>query len=129
MGDFSRFANFAKGVFYTCATVLMVGAAYIIYTEWQDYWSEGFKDFRSISEAIVELQNTARPISDIAPQMYAQMAEMNRTIIKMEASVRQMGAEVHGINQSVYGMSYTVPQRMDGMRDQMNPWNMMNPFQ
>ena len=128
MKDFTRYANFAKGTFYISATLVMVASAYIVYTQWQGYWSGGFRDFRSISAAIVELEKTARPISDIAPQVFVQMKQMNHSIAKMQESVHRMDIAVTGINIAVYGMSHTVPQRMDTLRNQMSPWGMMNPF-
>ena len=128
MKDFSSYANFAKGTFYISATLLMVASAYIVYTEWQDYWSGGFRDFQSISAAIVELEKTARPVSDIAPRMFVQMKQMSHSVAKMQESVHRMDVAVNGINASVYGMSYTVPHRMDTLRDKMSPWGIMNPF-
>ena len=50
-----NFKELAAGVFFSCATVLMLLASYVVYTEWQVYWSKGFADFRSISGAIVSL--------------------------------------------------------------------------
>ena len=129
MKDFTAYANFAKGTFYISATLLMVVSAYIVYTEWQDYWAGGFKDFRSISAAIVELEKTARPVSDIAPQMFMQMEQMNHSVGKMQESVHRMDIAVNGINTAVYAMSYTVPYRMDTLRNKMSPWRMMNPFE
>ena len=129
MKDFTAYANFAKGTFYISATLLMVVSAYIVYTEWQDYWAGGFKDFRSISAAIVELEKTARPVSDIAPQMFMQMEQMNHNIAQMQESVHRMDIAVTGINSSVYGMSYSVPLRMDTLRNKISPWGMMNPFE
>jgi TolA-binding protein len=128
MTDFRRYANFAKGTFYTCATVIMVGSAYIIYSQWQGYWAAGFKDFGSISEAIVQLEKTTQPISEVTPQIYAQMQEMNHSIAMMQGSVHKMDMAVNGINNSVRGMSYSVPQGMGALHGQMNPWKMMNPF-
>ncbi len=128
MTDFLRYANFAKGTFYLCATVIMVSFSYIALTQWQGLWSGGFKDFRSISAAIVELEKTARPVSDIAPHIYTQMDIMNNSIAEMQKSVRRMDTAVTGIHASVYGMSYTVPQGMYTLRNKMNPWSWMSPF-
>jgi hypothetical protein len=128
MTDFKRYANFAKGTFYTSATLMMFASAYLVYTQWQGYWSAGFKDFGSISEAIVKLEKTTRPISNVTPQIYAQMKDMNQSIARMQKAVSRMDAAVGGINSSVYGMSYSVPQRMEALQNQMNPWEMMNPF-
>jgi len=128
MTDFKRYANFAKGTFYISATLLMFASAYIIYTQWQEYWSAGFKDFGSISEAIVDLEQTTRPISEVTPQIFAQMEEMNHSITKMQQSVTRLDTAVGGINHSVYGMSRSVPQGMQALQHKMNPWEMMSPF-
>ena len=37
--------------------------------------------------------------------------------------------DFNGINAAVYAMSYTVPHRMDTLRNKMDPWQMMNPFE
>ncbi len=128
MTDFTRYANFARGTFFICATVVMLSFTFIAYTQWQDLWSRGFRDFQSISTAIVELQKTAKPISDIAPHIYIQMDEMNHSISEMQKSVRRMDNSIQGINASVYGMSYTVPEGMYTLRNKMSPWNWMSPF-
>ena len=128
MADFTKYANFAKGTFYLSATLFMGSFSYIAYTQWQDYWSSGFEDFRSISAAIVELEKTTRPLSEIAPHVYTQVDEMNRTIAQMQISVQNMDRAVNGINGSVYAMSYTVPHQMTAIRDGMHPWNLINPF-
>ena len=130
-----NFKELAAGVFFTCATVLMLLASYVVYTEWQVYWSKGFADFRSISGAIVSLERTTLPVSVMAPDMLEQihailneMKEMNRSLGGMERSVTNMGTAVQGLELSIRGMSYTVPQGMGEMRRQISPWNMMNPF-
>lgn len=128
MTDFKRYANFAKGTFYLSATLLMFASSYIVYTQWQAYWSAGFKDFGSISAAIVDLEKTTRPISDVTPQIFSQMEEMNYSIGKMQESVTRLDTAVGGINASVYGMSHTVPQGMHALQNKMSPWDMMNPF-
>ena len=128
MTDFKRYANFAKGTFYLSATLLMFASSYIVYTQWQAYWSAGFKDFGSISEAIVDLEKTTRPIADVTPQIYAQMEEMNSSIAIMQKSVGRLDTAVGGINASVYGISHTVPQGMQALQHKMSPWEMMNPF-
>jgi hypothetical protein len=128
MTDFKRYANFAKGTFYISATLLMFASSYIIFTQWQEYWSAGFKDFGSISEAIVDLEQTTRPISEVTPHIFAQMEEMNHSITKMQQSVTRLDTAVGGINHSVYGMSRSVPQGMQALQHKMNPWEMMSPF-
>jgi hypothetical protein len=128
MSDFNKYKNFAVGTFFSAATIIMISSAYIVYTQWQHYWTEGFKDFKSISAAIVELKETAKPISDITPDVLSEMKIMNKKISQMNDSVQQMDMAVNGINSSVYNMSYTVPNRMDNMRNDMNMWDMVTPF-
>jgi len=128
MTDFKRYANFAKGTFYLSATLLMFVFSYIVYSQWQVYWTVGFKDFGSISAAIVDLQKTTEPISEVTPQIFAQMEEMNDNIAKMQESVGHLNTAVIGINTSVYGMSRSVPQSMQALQRKMSPWEMMNPF-
>lgn len=137
-----KYAFFWMGTFFMCSTFIVICSTYVVYTEWQVLWSEGFKDFRSISAAIVSLEKTARPASDTAPQMLVQMKSMNDKLERMNNSVGNMqgdisgmreyiglmGVDVKGLSISVYNMSHSVPVGMDRMKNQMNPMSMMNPF-
>ena len=149
MNWYTKTALVSVSAFFGSATLIMVPFAYIVYTQWQEYWSGGFKDFQSISGAIVELEKTTRPISEIAPKVLKQMEHMNHTMInmnhamkkmdhtvvnmsntmgKMQLTIQGIDVAVKGIDTSVRGMSFTVPHRMDTIRNRMNPWNMMNPL-
>ncbi len=124
----SNFKDVAAGVFYTCATVLLLLTAYIVFTGWQGIWAKGFEDFRSISKSIGSLEQTAMPVSVIAPDMLEQMHDLLIEIRQMNRSVASMDVAVQKLEFSVRGLSYTVPQGMREIPRQMTPWNMMNPF-
>jgi len=130
-----KFRDCAVGVFFTCATVIMVGFSYLVYTQWQEVWSKGFDDFRSISGAIVHLEQTAQPLSNVAPDILVQMKQMQVSIADMKKSMKDleqtatyMGTTMYGLHTSVRAMSFSVPRGMGRMENQLSPWNMMNPF-
>ena len=127
MSDFTRYKNFAVGTFYSIATVIMLGTSFIVYTQWQNVWNEGFSDFKNISTAIVELKDSTKPISDIAPDIHDQMVQMNTIITLMQKDTNNMSQNVWGLNTSVYNMSHSVPLQMDRMQDNMNMFNMFSP--
>jgi hypothetical protein len=142
MSDFTRFKNFSIGILALTATVIMIGGAYGIYTQWQPIWSEGFSDFKGISTAIVGLEKTAKPIADIAPDvltemkqmnisvalMQGQMEQMKDTMFLMHQSIKHIDISVHGLNLSVWGMSRTVPQQMNKMQNKISPMGFFSPF-
>jgi len=142
MNWYQKFAFLMVGVFSATATLTMVSFTYILYTQWQGSWSGSFDDLKSISGAIVKLEKSAQPISEIAPKIVDQMAQVNRnlmqirmamektnqTVEKMEQDIRGIDVAVKGINRSVYGLSGTVPHRLDTIRNKINPWRIMSPF-
>ena len=63
----SEFADFWRGVFYLISSAAIVIVLAMFVFVWQPIWTEGFKDFHTISEAILKLDETARPASEVAP--------------------------------------------------------------
>jgi hypothetical protein len=128
MLNITKFKELMIGIFYLTATLILLSGSFVMYTQWQDLWSEGFSDFKNISEAIVDLKDSTKPISNIAPHVLTEMTAMNEKIALMQVSVQRMESSVTGLNMSVYNMSHTVPNQMHDMENQMSPWNMMSPF-
>lgn len=128
MLNITKFKELMIGIFYLTATLILLSGSFVMYTQWQDLWSEGFSDFKDISEAIVDLKDSTKPISTIAPHVLTEMTGMNEKIALMQVSVQRMEYSVTGLNMSVYNMSHTVPNQMHDMENQMSPWNMMSPF-
>ena len=128
MLNITQFKELMIGIFYLTATLILLSGSFVMYTQWQDLWSEGFSDFKDISEAIVDLKDSTKPISNIAPHVLSEMISMNEKITLMQVSVQGMESSVYGLNMSVYDISHTVPNQMHDMENQMSPWNMMSPF-
>jgi len=149
-----RFADFWKGVFFLTASVsLTIGMAMFVFV-WQPIWTKGFKDFHTISEAISKLDETAKPVSRIAPSMLNHISEMNtslgqieNTMLTMEEirdnmkEIRVSMKNLEELNPNVIRMSHTMEQinqvisgqmgrmnyEVDQMGDKLSPFGMM-PF-
>ncbi len=128
MSKSSEYANISKGILYNMVTVSVIGltlltfaTAYVVYTDWMPIWNAGFKNFGNISEAIVELKNTTKPATELAPQLLLEIQQMNASVLNMQRSVQ-------GMEMSVGYMSLEVPYGMDRLRNKMSPMNMMTPW-
>jgi len=135
MSKSSEYANISKGILYNMITVSVIGlslltfaTAYVVYTDWMPIWNTGFKNFGSISEAIVELKNTTKPATELAPQLLLEIQQMNASIVNMDNSVLNMQRSVQGMETSVGYMSLEVPYGMHRLRNKMSPMNMMMPW-
>ena len=149
-----KFADFWRGVFFLVSSVSIVVLMSMFIFVWQPIWTEGFKDFHTISGAISKLNETARPSSEIAPLMLDEMAKMNGslghiettmlTIDDINKTMKGMAVSmktIEGINPNIVSMNYTMAQmnqtlmrqmrlmnyEVDQMGDKLTPFGMM-PF-
>ena len=132
------FTEFWKGMFFLVSTLTVSVIFYLVVVKWQPLWTEGFKDFGNISEAIMHLDKTAQPVAEMAPLMLAEMDAMRNSMKEMQRSMKT----IESINPNVKEMTYTInrmtwvmDQRMgmmnngmDRVGDKLSPPGMMMPF-
>ena len=149
-----KLADFWRGVFFLVTSVSIVILMSMFIFVWQPIWTEGFKDFHTISGAISKLNETAKPSSEIAPLLLDEIAKMNDslghiektmlTIDEINITMKSIGASmktIEGINPNIVSMNYTMAQmnqtlmrqmrlmnyEVDQMGDKLTPFGMM-PF-
>ena len=149
-----KFADFWRGVFFLVSSISIVVLMAMFIFVWQPIWTEGFKDFHTISGAISKLNETAKPSSEIAPLMLEEISKMNGslghiektmlTIDEINATMKDIGASmktIEDINPNIVSMNYTMAQmnqtmlaqmrqmnyEVDQMGDKLSPFGMM-PF-
>ena len=103
------FAEFWTGMFFCVSTVTVSVFLYLVLTKWQPLWTEGFRNFGDISKAIMHLDETARPVAEMAPLMLGEMDEMRKSMLKIQQSMRA----IEEINPNVKDMTFTM-NRMTG---------------
>ncbi len=110
-----RFADIARGLFFVLAAISIIVVMMMFIRVWQPIWEAGFKDFNTISKAIDQLNETAKPASDSVPQMIAQMEQMN-------SSMQEMKVIMVGMQQSMVNLEQLTPkiQHMDDSIGRMN---------
>jgi len=101
---------------------------------WQPIWTSGFKDFHTISDAIIKLNETAKPTSELAPVMLSEITKMRQSIGNMEANMGVIEKNMGNINtsvsymgQSISGEMHQMNYEVDSMNDKFTPMGMM-PF-
>ena len=100
------FANFWTGMFFMTSSVSLIIAMLMFVFVWQPIWTEGFEDFHTISNAIDNLNQTAKPASDAVPLMLAEMNKMNNNMYKMNKHMQEM-----------YKMNKNMLEMQNTMRD------------
>ena len=131
------FAEFWKGMFFLVSTVTLSVFLYLVVTVWQPLWTEGFRNFGDISQAISRLDKTAKPVAEMAPLMLGEMDGMRKIMINMQQSMETMEEltpRVGKITSTMDRMTWVLEQRMGvmtnemgRMRNQFSPSGMM-PF-
>jgi hypothetical protein len=131
------FAEVAKGLFYSVATVGLCIVLYLVVVVWQPIWTEGFKDFGSIASAIRNLDRTAKPVAEMAPLMLGEMDEMRQSMQEIQVSMGRMeklNPSMHEMNNRMGRLTWVLEHRMgamtgemDRMSDKFSPTGMM-PF-
>ncbi|MEE9321115.1 MAG: hypothetical protein V3U76_11760 [Granulosicoccus sp.] len=150
----ARFADLSKAIFYLVASVSLIVLVLVFVFVWQPIWTTGFKDFHTISDAIAELDDTARPASEVAPLLLDEIRTMNVSLGNirdsmvvmddMKVSMNDMSASIQSLqeinpnmlmlNDSVSNMGQVLSNQMsamnsgvDRMGNKLSPMGMM-PF-
>ena len=132
------FVEFWKGMFFFFSTLMVSVILYLVVLKWQPLWTEGFKDFGDISEAIMRLDKTAKPVAEMAPLMLGEMDAMRNSMMEMQRSIKS----IEEINPNVEEMTYTINRmtwvmdrrmgimnsEMDRVGDKLSPPGMLMPF-
>jgi hypothetical protein len=98
------FANFWIGIFFMTSSVSLILVISMFIFIWQPIWTEGFKDFHTISKAIDNLNKTAKPASDAVPLMLVEMNKMNLHMHEMNKNLYEM----HEMNKTMQEMQNTI---------------------
>ena len=135
--DMKTFTEFWKGMFFLVSTVSVSAMLYLVVVIWQPLWTEGFSNFGDISKAIGRLEETTRPVAEIAPLMLGEMDEMRDTMENMQyslESIEEVNPSLKAMTYSMSRMTWVMERRlgemtneMDKMEDQFSPSGMM-PF-
>lgn len=111
----STFVEVWKGLFFLVATLTVSVVLYLVVVKWQPFWTEGFKDFGDISEAIMHLDETAKPVAEMAPLMLAEMDAMRNSMMSMQRSMKT----IEEINPNVKAMTFTINRMIWVMNQRM----------
>jgi len=117
--EVKKFADLWRGIFFLVSSISLVIVILMFVFIWQPIWTDGFKDFHTISEAISKLDETAKPVSEMAPLALVQIAEMNKTMMDMRTSMKTL----EELNPSIIRMSYTMDQMNQVLNSQMGRMN------
>jgi len=134
----TTFMELWKGMFFFVSTMMVSVIFYLVVVKWQPLWTEGFRDFGHISEAIMHLDETAKPVAEMAPLMLGEMDAMRKSMMKMQQSMKT----IEGVNPNVKEMTHTINRmiwvmdqrmgmmngRVDRVGDKLSPPGMMMPF-
>ena len=135
--DIKTFAEFWRGMFFFVSTVAASVMLYLLVIVWQPLWTEGFRNFGDISQAIIRLDRTAQPVAEMAPLILGVMEDMHITMVNMQQSmeaIEEVNPSVKEMNKSMNHMIWVMEHRMgamlgqmDRVGDKMSPMGMM-PF-
>jgi hypothetical protein len=113
------FANFWVGIFFLLSSLALFILMMMFIFVWQPIWSEGFKDFHTISNAIDNLNKTAKPASDAVPLMLVEMNKMSENMYQMNTTLYQMNRMNNTLNE--------MQNIMQGMNASMGNIEQMTP--
>lgn len=85
-----KFASWCIGLFFLVSSISLGILMVMFIFVWQPIWSDGFKDFHNISDAIGKLNETARPSAEIAPLLLSEIKKINRSMNHMEETMLAM---------------------------------------
>jgi hypothetical protein len=126
------FTEFWRGMFFFVSTVAVSTALYLLVIVWQPLWTEGFRNFGDISQAIIRLDKTAQPVAEMAPLILGVIEDMHITMVNMQQSmetIEEVNHSVMEMNKSVNPMIWIMEHRMDAMLNQMDRvGDKMSPF-
>ena len=132
------FVEFWQGMFFLVSTLTVSVIFYLVVVKWQPMWNEGFRDFGRISAAIMHLDETAKPLAEMAPLMLGEMDAMRNSMLKMQQSMKtieEINPNVREMTYTINRMTWVMDQRMgmmnngmDRVGDKLSPPGMMMPF-
>ena len=134
--------HYGLGLFFLVSSISLVIVMLMFVFIWQPIWTAGFKDFHTITNAINELNQTARPASETVPLMLDQMVKMNTSMIEMKVTMHDMHESMNNLekmtpqlekmNSSIENMTYVLSTQMgqmtyliDKMENKFSPSGMM----
>ena len=121
--DMKTFAEFWRGMFFFVSTVAASVMLYLLVIVWQPLWTEGFRNFGDISQAIIRLDRTAQPVAEMAPLILGVMEDMHITMVNMQQSmetIEEVNPSVKEMNKSMNHMIWVMEHRMGAMLGQMD---------
>ena len=122
-----KFAHLSIGIFFLMSSISLAVLMLMFIFVWQPIWTEGFKDFHTISGAITKLNETAKPTSKIAPEMLKEMKKMTGSMAQIETSVNNMNYSVDNMGRAVTEQMQRMNYEVDQMGNRFSPSGMM-PF-
>ena len=133
------FVDLCKGTFYLTASVSLAVVAMMFIYVWQPIWAEGFRDFHTISKAISQLDETAKPVSESVPVLLEQITSMNEAVIRIGNNVEEMqqsvatfedlSPNVQRMNQSMDRISWIMHNQLGRMSYEVGQMeNRLSPF-
>ena len=132
------FVEFWQGMFFLVSTLTVSVIFYLVVVKWQPLWTAGFEDFGRISAAIMHLDETAKPVAEMAPLMLGEMDAMRSSMLKMQQSMKnneEINPNVREMTYTMNRMTWVMDQRMgmmnsgmDRVGDKLSPPGMMMPF-
>lgn len=114
-----NFANVWIGIFFFLSSVSLLILMMMFIFVWQPIWTEGFKDFHTISNAIDKLDKTAKPASEAIPEMLVQMNQINQHMYQMNTTMhemKRMSVTMHEMQNTMQDMNVSI-----GNIEQMTP--------
>ena len=122
-----KFADLWRGIFFLVSSVSLVALMSMFFFVWQPIWTAGFKDFHSISVAIIRLNETAKPTSELAPAMLSEIKKMNVSMARIETNMNSMNHSLDTMGRAITGQMYRMNYEVDEMGEKFSPFGMM-PF-
>jgi len=113
------FASFWVGTFFLISSASLFILMMMFIFVWQPIWSEGFEDFHTISNAIDNLNKTAKPASETVPLMLKEMNTMNKNMHEMNRHIytmNEMNKTMFEMQNVLLGMSVSI-----GKIEEMTP--------
>lgn len=89
-----KVANLSIAFFFLVSSLSLIILITMFILVWQPIWSDGFKDFHTISTAIHKLDETAKPATDTIPSMLKEMHQMNQSMTEMVVIMKTMNKSV-----------------------------------
>ena len=113
------FANFWIGTFFLLSSISLFILMLMFLFVWQPIWTDGFKDFHTVSNAIDKLDKTAKPASEAIPLMLREMNQINKNMYQMNTTLYEMNRmsnTMHEMQNIMQSMSTSI-----GNMERMTP--------